>query len=138
MIFHNGGLYSTDGQQTKMFKNNQSTLISNYTIRYFCTTLIFVFVFASAVTGENLEKWFLMSRHGECAEIATLKRKVSDFPEIEDPFSFTRLMRARGHTVIERPLELPGHGAIQIDVAELSLHLIFVTSPLCKGYSEHE
>jgi len=124
-----------------MSKNNRSTLaplISNYTIRYFCTTLIFVFAFASDVTGEILDKWFLMSRHGECAEIATLKRKVSDFPEIEDPVSFSRLMRARGHTVIEGPLELPGTGAIQIDVAELSLNLIFVTAPLCKGYSEHE
>ena len=108
------------------------------TIRYVCTGLISIFAFVSTVTGESLEKWFLMSRHGECAEIATLKRKVSDLPEIEDPVSFSRLMRTRGYAVIERPLELLSADAIQIDVAELSLNLIFVTEPLCKGYSEHE
>ena len=97
-----------------------------------------MFAFATAVTGESLEKWYLMSRHGECAEIAILKRKISDFPEIEDPLSFTRLMRTRGHAVIEQPLKLPSGGAIQIDVAELSLNLIFVTAPLCSNFSEHE
>ena len=74
-----------------------------------------------------------MSRHGDCAEIAILKRKIPDFPEIKDPVSFSRLMETRGHVVIEKPLELPSGDAIQIDVAELSLNLIFVTEPLCKN-----
>jgi len=79
-----------------------------------------------------------MSRHGECAEIETLKRKVSDLPEIEDPVSFSTLMRTRGYTVNEQALEVPGAKAIQIDITELSLNLTFVTAPLCKGNSEHE
>ena len=107
-------------------------------MRYVSAGLVSIFAFASAVTGESLEKWYLMSRHGECAKIAMLKRKISDFPKIEDPVSFARLMRTRGHVVIDKPLELPSGGAIQIDVAELSLNLIFVTEPLCKNYSEHE
>ena len=109
-----------------------------YSIRYLCAELICIFAFSSSVTGETLESWFLMSRHGECAELATLKRKISDLPEIEDPVSFSKLMRTRGYTVNEQPLEVPGAKAIQIDVAELSLNLTFVTAPLCKGDSEHE
>jgi len=110
----------------------------NTAIRLLCTGWVSIFAFAATVSGKSLEKWFLMSRHGECAQIATLKRKVSDLPEIEDPASFSRFMRARGHTVIEQPLEWSGIGAIQIEVVELSLNLIFVTEPLCNNYLEHE
>ena len=98
-------------------------------IRLVCTGLLSIFAVAATVNGKSIEKWFLLSRHGECAEIATLQRKVSDLPELEDPVSFSRFMRARGHTVIEQPLELSGVGAIQIEVVELSLNLIFVTGP---------
>ena len=109
-----------------------------YYIRYVCAELICIFAFSSSVTGETLEKWFLMSRHGECTEIETLKRKISDFPEIEDPVSFSKLMSARGHTVNEQALEVPGAKSIQIDITELSLNLTFVTAPLCKDNLEHE
>ena len=107
-------------------------------LRLVCTGLVVIFAFAATVNGKSIEKWFLMSRHGECAEIATLQRKVSDLPEIEDPISFSQFMRVRGHTVIEQPLELSGAGAIQIEVVELSLNLIFVTQPLCNNYLEQE
>ncbi len=110
----------------------------NTAIRLLGTGLVAIFAFAATASGKSLEKWFLMSRHGECAQIATLQRKVSDLPAIEDPVSFSRYMRARGYTVIEQDLELPGVGAIQIEVVELSLNPIFVTEPVCNNYLEHE
>ena len=112
--------------------------IKSAAIRLVCTSLVSIFAIAASISGSGLEKWFLMSRHGECAEIASLKRKVSDLPEIENPVSFSRFMRASGHTVIEQPLDLSGVGAIQIEVVELALNLVFVTEPLCNNYLEHE
>ena len=44
-------------------------------------------------------EWFLMSRHGECADIASLKRKIPDLGEVRDPAAFIQLMRVKGDQV---------------------------------------
>lgn len=42
-------------------------------------------------------EWFLMSRHGECVEVQSLKRKAPDLGEIRDPSTFAKLMRDKGY-----------------------------------------
>ena len=40
--------------------------------------------------------WLLMSRHGECVEVGSLKRKVPDLGDVRDPSAFIQLMRDKG------------------------------------------
>jgi hypothetical protein len=37
-----------------------------------CLVMLFLFSRAYAVVAEGAQKWFLMARHGECAEISSL------------------------------------------------------------------
>jgi len=59
-----------------------------------CSVALLLFVEQSFALVAS--EWFLMSRHGECAEIGSLKRKVPDLGEVRDPFAFIKLMRIRG------------------------------------------
>ena len=88
------------------------------------------------VAAEPSEQWYLMSRHGECAEITSLQRKVSDLGTLEDPDSFIAEMQSRGHRVIQEPLPLARGSAVQVDVPALSLSLVFVTTELCSAFTE--
>ena len=78
------------------------------------------------------EKWLLMSRHGECHEIIVLEKKVSEMDGIDDPATFARVMRQRGYEVTERTMPEVGGDAIQVDVAEKGLSLLFVKASLCE------
>lgn len=79
-----------------------------------------------------------MARHGECAEIFSLQRKIPDLGEVATPDAFLGMMRSRGYIAKQRPLALPQGSAVEVDVAELSLSLIFVTSELCSVFPEHQ
>jgi hypothetical protein len=77
-------------------------------------------------------RWMLMSRHGECAEVATLKRRIPDLGGIADPAAFADRMRRDGHRVSSRELALPGGGrAVEVKVPEKELGLLFVPDVLC-------
>ncbi len=73
-----------------------------------------------------------MSRHGECTDIAILERKVDDIDGINDPATFIRVMRQRGYNVTERRMPEVGRDAVQVDVAEKGLSLLFVKARLCR------
>lgn len=91
----------------------------------------------SAFVSADSVKWFLMSRHGDCAEIATLRRKLPDMPEIDGPVSFSQYMAASGHIAVEQPLQSNKDDFAQIDVETLSLSLIFMKETLCKAFVSH-
>ena len=95
-----------------------------------CGLLILVAPFLHAYTDS--EKWLLMSRHGECTDIAVLERKVDDIDGINDPATFMRVMRQRGYNVTERTMPEVGGDAVQVDVAEKGLSLLFVKASLCR------
>ncbi len=82
------------------------------------------------------EKWLLMSRHGECHEITVLEKKVSDIDGIDNPTTFAQVMRQRGYGVIERTMPEVGADAVQIDVAEKGLFLLFVKAGLCEKINQ--
>lgn len=94
-------------------------------------------ILSSTVRADDHEKWFLMSRHGECAEIGVLQRKIPDLGNIEDPQTFILFMGKKGHEVIVKDVyanESEGLKGIAFDVqvpAE-ELSLTFVKSILCK------
>lgn len=72
----------------------------------------------------------LMARHGECAEIAALERKVPDLGNVRDPAAFAQQMRRRGYAVTAK--EMPG-GAVEITVPAKNLALVFVTADKCRA-----
>ncbi len=90
--------------------------------------------FISTASANNSEKWFLMSRHGECVEIGSLKRKIPDIGNIEDPQSFIMFMEGKGYKVISNePKELKGR-ALQVSIPEKGLSLMFIKGSMCKEF----
>jgi hypothetical protein len=97
----------------------------------------------STASSNNSEKWFLISRHGECVEIKSLQRKIPDIGNIEDPQSFIMFMERKGHKVIAKDLyaserkELHGI-AFQVSIPEKELSLMFVKGSMCKEFIDRE
>lgn len=79
-----------------------------------------------------------MARHGACAEIAQLKRKVPDLGHANDPYAFVKLMRQKGYaaslTELAAPKgKAPKGKAVEVKVPEKDLFLVFVTPELCRS-----
>ena len=74
-----------------------------------------------------------MSRHGDCAEVGTLKRKVPDLGEINDPHAFAKFMRQKEYDVTSTPAAVPKGMGQEVKVSGMDLYLIFVTSEKCRG-----
>lgn len=86
-------------------------------------------------TAIAAERWFLMSRHGDCAPIESLKRKVPDLGEISDPDAFVSFMRQKGYQVTSTVVPVPNGKAQEVNVPQQGLALIFVTSEMCQRQS---
>ena len=101
-------------------------------------SLLSITTFITVAHSDDTEKWFLMARHGECAEIKSLQRKVPDIEGINDPQSFSKLMKEKGYEVITNELkELQGK-AIEISVPDKRLSLMFVVESICKEFVDRE
>ena len=61
----------------------------------FISLLLLPSALLSTASASSSEKWFLMSRHGECVEVRSLQRKIPDIGNIEDPQSFTMFMEEK-------------------------------------------
>ena len=72
-----------------------------------------------------------MARHGECAKIETLKRKISDLGAVSDPQSFLALMRKNGYAATLTQQPVPKGAAFEVLVPAKELSLLFVTAELC-------
>jgi hypothetical protein len=94
------------------------------------------FVCLSLMTLQTVhatERWFLMSKHGDCAEVGVLKRKVPDLGDVSDPDAFASFMRQKGYEVTSTPVSVPKGKVQEVDVPQKELFLIFVTSEMCGG-----
>jgi len=80
------------------------------------------------------ERWFLMARQGECAEIGVLKRKVPDLGDVSDPEAFVSLMRRKGYEVTSTRIAVPKGMAREVKVPQKELSLIFVTPEMCGSH----
>jgi len=85
-------------------------------------------------TAQAAERWLLMSRHGECAEVGVLKRKVPDLGDVRDPDAFVRFMREKGYEVTVTRVSVPGGKAQEVKVPQKELFLTFVTPEMCSGH----
>jgi hypothetical protein len=76
-----------------------------------------------------------MARHGECSEIALLKRKLPDLPgDVRDPQAFLRFLDTKGLRYTTQSHPSPsGPAAVEVQVPDAGLALIFVTARQCRG-----
>jgi len=86
------------------------------------------------LTTYAAERWFLMSRHGACAEVGVLKRKIPDLGEVSGPDAFVSFMRQKGYEVTSTRVSVPRGRAQEVKVPQKELSLIFVTSEMCDGH----
>ena len=75
--------------------------------------------------------WMLMARHGECTEIASLKRRVPEMGDAADPAAFAERMRRSGYQVSTSEVPDAKGKAVEVKVPEKGLSLIFVAPELC-------
>ncbi len=81
--------------------------------------LFFIFVVFGTAAAESSE-WYLMSRHGQCAEIKVLERKVPNLGDVTSPDTFVNLIEGRGYDVAVNEMpELDGN-AVQVNVSGAS------------------
>jgi hypothetical protein len=85
----------------------------------------------AAAPLQAAESWFLMSRHGECARIDSLARRIPDLGAVADPQSFVETMRRKGYTATVVEHALPKGSAFEVRVPERELSLLFVTADVC-------
>lgn len=76
--------------------------------------------------------WVLMSRHGECVEMApALRHRFDDLPVVTSPDQFVAEMRRRGLKVsVDRSLEQQG-GVVLVTVPERELSMAFAHRERC-------
>ncbi len=109
-----------------------------FTPTVFISLLLVPTALISTASANSSEKWFLMSKHGECVEIRSLQRKIPDIEGIEDPQSFSKLMEEKGYEVItNEPKELQGK-AVEVSVPKEGLSLMFVVESVCKEFADRE
>lgn len=77
-------------------------------------------------------EWFLQSRHGECVEVHSLKKKVQDLGDVQNPSGFIELMRGKGYQVTVNEVSMPMGKAVEVRVPERDLFLMFVTPEVCQ------
>ncbi len=96
--------------------------------------MLFMFIstaLLSIASASNSQKWFLMARHGECITISSLKRKIPDIGNIEDPQSLIVFMEGKGHKVMSKKLQPK---VVTVSIPDKELSLIFVKSSMCKEF----
>lgn len=70
-------------------------------------------------------------RHRECADIASLTRKVPDLGEIRDPSAFIQLMRNKGYQETVNKVTTSTRKVVEINAPEQEPFLLFVTPEVC-------
>jgi hypothetical protein len=94
-------------------------------------SLLAVLLLGASIAAADGGRWMLMARHGECAEIASLKRKLPDLGEVTDPAAFVDRMRRSGYQVTSSDVAVAGGRAVEVKVPEKELSLVFVEAGLC-------
>lgn len=77
------------------------------------------------------ERWLLMSREGECAPIASLRRRIPDLADVESPDAFIALMKKKGHAVTSTATQLSDGTVYEVQVPDQRLAVIFVPARIC-------
>ena len=121
------------GSWMKRGKHSSQFCLRNMTFTKSSTVLVGIalLLFLGEAISLAASEWFLMSRHGECADIASLKRKIPDLGEVRDPAAFIQLMRVEGCQVTVNEVATSTGKVVEVKVSERKLSLMFVTPEVC-------
>lgn len=81
--------------------------------------------------GALAQEWRLLGRHGECASISTLKRKLQDLPEIKTPNEFSAYLESKRLKFTRQIHQAGTSGAIEFQVPDAGLAILFVNRQQC-------
>ncbi len=96
------------------------------------TAFAVVLAFLSAGTSaEEPDRWQLMARHGECAEISGLRRLFPDMENVTTPDAFAQFVAQKGMTAKIETMPVPVGKLRSVEISEKQLHLLFATHSLC-------
>jgi hypothetical protein len=79
----------------------------------------------------NAQEWSLLGRHGECAPISTLKRKLQDMPEIRTPDEFSVYLESKRLKFTRQVHQTGASAAVSFDVPDAGLAIVFVHRQQC-------
>ena len=102
--------------------------------RFLISNILLTTAFISLANANNDERWFLMSRHGECMEIKSLQRKIPDIDDVKDPKTFSTFMERKGYKVITNQQNEVKGKVFFVNVPEIELYLIFAMESICKEF----
>lgn len=78
-------------------------------------------------------QWLLMSRHGECADVArALQHKFHDLPAIAGPNEFAAEMNRRGLAAKVTNAYGGNRNTVLIEVPDREVSVLFVRRELCR------
>jgi hypothetical protein len=95
---------------------------------------LIIFVILSATAPAESSEWFLVSRHGECAEIKVLEKKIPDLSGVDSPATFIKVVQERGYEVAVKEIRELNGNAVQVDVPAKGLAVMFVKKELRKEF----
>lgn len=77
------------------------------------------------------QEWSLFGRHGECAPISSLQRKLQDMPEVRTPEEFAAYLDLKRLKFTREAHQASGGGAVEFQVPDAGLAVLFVPRQLC-------
>lgn len=86
---------------------------------------------ATQGTAIAAEDWRLAGRHGECAALDSLKRKLPDLPTIDSPDALARHLDAKGLRYTRRQETSAAARMEQFEVPDAGLAILLVPARLC-------
>ena len=94
--------------------------------------LTLVAAFAVLVCSQAAaQEWSLFGRHGECAPISSLKRKLVGMPEVRTPEEFSAYLDLKRLKFTRQAHQAVGGGAVEFQVPDAGLAVLFVPRQLC-------
>jgi hypothetical protein len=81
------------------------------------------------------EQWFLFGRHGGCSEIASLRRKLPDLPDVRDPQAFLQFLETKRLRFTTQAHAVSSGKVLEVHVPEAELSLLFATEQYCRAAS---
>jgi hypothetical protein len=96
------------------------------------STLAFVALSATLLCGTaEAQEWSLFGRHGECAPISSLKRKLQDMPEIRTPDEFSVYLDSKRLKYTRQAHQAGASAAVGFEVPDAGLAIVFVHRQQC-------
>lgn len=88
---------------------------------------------AGLATAVHAEDWSLVGRHGECAPLRVLQRKLPDLPDVRSPEALAAYLDARRLRYSRRTVSIGRAQAVEFEVAEVGLAVLLAPESACRS-----